>query len=65
MAGSITQVRVGMGREGDWDDDTNFDKVSDDVFLFPGSQKKKEKKEQKWAWKCKEEGEGVTQEPLL
>lgn len=51
-----------MGREGDWDDDTNFDKVSDDVFLFP--LKKKEKKK-KWAWKCKEEGEGVTQEPLL
>lgn len=64
MAGSITQVRVGMGREGDWDDDTNFDKVSDDVFFVSWLSKKK-KKEKKWAWKCKEEGEGVTQEPLL
>jgi hypothetical protein len=43
LAGSITQVRVGMAREGDWDGDTNFDKVSDDVFWFPLKKKKIEK----------------------
>lgn len=43
MASSIAQVRVGMGMEGDWDDDTNFDKVSDDVFLFPLKKKEKRK----------------------
>lgn len=64
MASSITQVRVGMGREGkgDWVDDTNFDKFPMIVFLFPLQKKEKKKN---WAWKCKEEGEGVTQEPLF